>query len=80
VSAPVALPALLVVLGALRPFFAVADRPQAIRRDAKLHEELFGGGGATVTQAEVVLGRTALAFRVSVSRASGRMSNLSKSK
>src|ERR1035438_1365250 len=59
VDAPVLLPAGFVLLGALRPFLAVADGLQPVGGNAEPLEELFGGAGAAVAQPEVVLGGAA---------------------
>ena len=58
--AAVALVTRLGGVGARRPILAVADGPDLIGGDAQLHQEVFGGSGAAVTQAQVVLGRPAL--------------------
>src|ERR1039458_5542149 len=58
-DAPVLLPAGLILLAALRPLLAEADRLQLVGGNAQLHQEVLGGAGALVAQQLVVLGRAA---------------------
>src|SRR5579872_2862871 len=58
-GAPVLLPAGFVRFGALRPFFAVADGPQFVGGNPELHQEVLGGTGAAVSEAQVILRRAA---------------------
>src|SRR5688500_12311727 len=60
VIAAVALPALLVVLGADRTLFTVADEVEPAGVDAMLDEVLLRGGCTTLTEGQVVLIRAAL--------------------
>src|ERR1035438_4616062 len=59
VCPPVLLVAGFVGIRALRPFLAVADRLQPVRRHAQRLQELLGRCRAPVAQAEVVFGRAA---------------------
>src|SRR2546422_165222 len=55
VGTAVLLPAILVVLGADRPVFAVRDGRNPVGGDTEVDEEVLGCGGAPVTQTEVIL-------------------------
>ena len=50
----------LVGFGALRTLLAVADGLQTVGGNSELHQEVLGGTGAAVAQAQVVFGRAAL--------------------
>ena len=54
------MPALFGGGAAERTFLAVADRLQAVGRDAQRNQELLGSGGPAVTQSKVVFGGAAL--------------------
>ena len=60
VGAAILLPAGFVGFGALRTLLAVADRLQPVGGNSELHQEILGGTGAAVAQAEIVFGRAAL--------------------
>src|SRR5262245_22125527 len=60
VCATVLLPTGFVCIRALRTLLAVADRLQAVGRNAELGKELLGGSGAPVAETQVVFGRSAL--------------------
>ena len=55
VSPTILLPAILVVVSANRPILAVRDRVDAVGADPQIDQEILGGGGAPVTQTEVIL-------------------------
>src|SRR5579859_1933456 len=57
--AAILLPALLVVLGALRALLSVADGGQLRGGNTELHQIVPGFGRAAIAQSEVVLGRSA---------------------
>src|SRR5579863_6473110 len=59
-SAAIALVAGLVGVGANRAILAVTDGPDLVGRYAELDQEILGGGGAAVAEAEIVLSRAAL--------------------
>jgi hypothetical protein len=54
--AAIPLPAFLIVLGALRTLFAVADGSQLSGWDTELDEVIFGLLRATIAERQVVLG------------------------
>ena len=58
--APVSLPATFVGLRADRAFLAVADGLQPVRRNSQLDQEVAGGTGAAIAQAEVIFRGSAL--------------------
>src|ERR1700735_1926674 len=58
--APILLPAILARLGTLRPFLAITNGLQAIRRYALLDQEILGGGSAAIAQRQVIFSRSAL--------------------
>ena len=55
VSAAILLPAILVFVSANRPILAVGNRVDAVGADSQINQEILGGGGAPVTETEVVL-------------------------
>src|SRR5690349_20704951 len=60
IIAAVTLPAILVVVGADRPLFTVANKVEPAGVDAVLDEVLLRRGSTTLTECEVVLIRAAL--------------------
>jgi hypothetical protein len=55
VGPTILLPAILVVVSANRLILAVRDRVDAVGADSQIDQETLGGGGASITQTEVVL-------------------------
>src|SRR5262249_37522278 len=57
-----AIPLIAALIGvrALRALLTVADRFQLVGWHAQTHQEVLGGAGAAIAQAQVVLGRSAL--------------------